>query len=263
MDGERRQVFHTGAAGGSGSVPASPNGPRHGRLRPRTRPRTALTLLLDLLVIGIGIAVNPIPLTAFILVLASKGGVRKGAAFLFGWLLSLAAVIAVTAFARGDEPSDSDSTPSLAALAVKMLIGVALVLIAVRQRRRMGRPKPPKKPPKWQTGIDNMSPWYAIGLGPLVQPWGLIAAGVAIIIGAEDTMTEAQSITALVLFCLVGSSSYLAMELYAAFRPEKTQAFLTRLRAWIDGHTDQIIVVASLVLGFYLIGISIYDAVTA
>ena len=33
----------------------------------------------------------PIPLTAFILTLASKGGVRKGAAFIFGLLLSLVA----------------------------------------------------------------------------------------------------------------------------------------------------------------------------
>jgi hypothetical protein len=36
------------------------------------------------------IALEPIPFTAFILILASKDGVRKGAAFIFGWLLSLA-----------------------------------------------------------------------------------------------------------------------------------------------------------------------------
>ncbi|HTS98618.1 MAG TPA: hypothetical protein VMI33_18560, partial [Streptosporangiaceae bacterium] len=47
-------------------------------------------LVLSLVLIGLAITLEPIPLTAFILVLASKGGVRKGAAFIFGWLLSLA-----------------------------------------------------------------------------------------------------------------------------------------------------------------------------
>ena len=37
-------------------------------------------LVLNLLLIGLAISLEPIPLTAFILVLASKNGIRKGAA---------------------------------------------------------------------------------------------------------------------------------------------------------------------------------------
>jgi hypothetical protein len=98
---------------------------------------------------------------------------------------ALFVVIAATVLVTGNEPPKANSPPSLAALAAKLAIGVALVLIAIRQRRRMDEPKKPKKPPKWQTGIDNMSPWYAIGLGPLTQPWGLVAAGVTVIVGAK------------------------------------------------------------------------------
>ena len=36
-------------------------------------------IILNLVLIGLAITLEPIPLTAFILVLASKGGVRKGA----------------------------------------------------------------------------------------------------------------------------------------------------------------------------------------
>ena len=46
-------------------------------------------LVLSLVLIGLAITLEPIPLTAFILILASEGGVRKGAAFIFGWLVSL------------------------------------------------------------------------------------------------------------------------------------------------------------------------------
>jgi hypothetical protein len=148
----------------------------------------------------------------------------------------------------------------LAALAAKMAIGVALVLIAVRHWRRMGKPKKPKKTPKWQIGIDTMSPWFAIGLGPLTQPWGLVAAGVAVIVDAK--ISSWQSYLALFLFCVISTSTYLAMEIYAGFRPDQTQAFLARTRTWIDTHTDQVIVVVSLGLGFWLIGRSIYQIVS-
>ncbi len=213
-------------------------------------------VILDLVLIGLVITLEPIPLTAFILILASKGGVRKGAAFIFGWLLSLAIVVAATVLITGNKPPKPSTAPSLAALAVKIAIGVALVLIGIRQWRKMGKPKKPKKTPKWQTGIDNMSPWYAMALGPLTQPWGLVAAGVATV--TEAKLSSWQSYIALFLFCVVATAVYLAMEIYAAFRPEKCQAFLASTRAWIDTHTDQVIVVISLVLGFWLVGESIY-----
>ncbi|HZM57298.1 MAG TPA: GAP family protein [Acidimicrobiales bacterium] len=219
-----------------------------------------LSVILDLILIGLAITLEPIPLTAFILVLASKGGVRKGAAFIFGWLLSLAAVVALTILVTGNKPPKPNTAPSLAALAVKILIGVVLVIIALRQWRRMGKPKKPKKTPKWQTGIDNMSPWFAIALGPLTQPWGLVAAGVAVI--TEAKLSSWQSYIALFLFCVIATVTYLVMEIYAGFWPEQTQAFLTRTRAWIDTHTDQVIIVVSLALGFYLIAKSIYLIVT-
>ena len=217
-------------------------------------------MVLTLMVIGAAIALEPIPLTAFILVLASKRGVRKGAAFLFGWLLSLAAVVAITLAVTGNKPPAPSTAPSTAALAAKIAIGVVLVFFGVRQRRRMGRPRPPKKPPKWQTGIDNMSPLYALGLAPLTQPWGLIAAGVAVVVDAK--VSSWQSYLALFLFCVLASSSYIAMELYAGFRPEAADAFLGRLRTWIDTHTDQVIIIVSLVVGLWLIADSIYVLVT-
>jgi hypothetical protein len=217
-------------------------------------------IVLNLILIGLVITLEPIPLTAFILVLSSKGGVRKGAAFIFGWLLSLAIVIAFTVFVTGNKPPKPNTTPSLAALAAKLAIGVALTVIAIRHYQKMGKPKPPKKPPRWQTHIDNMTPWYAIGLGPLTQPWALIAAGVTVIVEAK--LASWQSYLALALFCVIATSSILAMEIYAGFRPEPAQAFLARLRHWIDTHTDQVIIIVSLVLGFWLVANSIYYIVT-
>ena len=212
-------------------------------------------MVLNLVLIGLAIAFDPLPLTAFIVVLPSQRGTIKGAAFVFGWLVSLAIVVAITVLATGDNPPKPSTAPSLAGLAVKIAIGVGLVAIAIRQRRRMGQPKKPKKPPKWQEHVDNMSPWFAFGLAPAVQPWALIGAGAATVMEAK--LSSWESGIALFAFCVLGSSSYLTMEIYAVFRPDKSKAFLAKFRTWIDTHTDQVIVLGSSILGFWLIANSI------
>lgn len=217
-------------------------------------------MTFDLVLIGLVITLEPIPLTAFMLVLMSRGGVRKGAAFIVGWLASLAAVVALTVLFTGNEPPRPNTAPSLAGIAVKILIGVVLVFIAFRRRARMGKPKKQKKPPRWQAGIDNMSPWLIVGLAPLTQPWGLVAAGVATIMEAK--LGSAQSYIALFLFCVVSTLVYLVMEVYAGFRPEHAQAVMTSVRRWIESHTDQVIIILSLGLGLWLVGKSIYVLVS-
>ncbi len=217
-------------------------------------------MILDLTLIALVITLEPIPLTAFLLVLMSKGGVRKGAAFIFGWLVSLAVVVSLTLLLTGNKPPEPNTAPSLAGIAIKMAIGAALVFIALRRRARMGRPKKPKKPPRWQAGIDSMSPWVCIGLASLVQPWGVVAAGVATIMEAK--LGSAETYIALFLFCVVATGVYLVLEIYAGFRPERAQATMQSVRTWIDTHTDQVIIIISLGLGLWLLGKSIYTLVS-
>jgi threonine/homoserine/homoserine lactone efflux protein len=213
-------------------------------------------VVLNLVLIGLAVTLDPLPLTAFLIVLPSRRGTVKGAAFTFGWLVSLAIVVTVTVLATGNNPPKPATAPSLASLAVKIALGVVLVVIGVRHVRARGRPKPPKKPPKWQEHVDSMSPWFALALAPTLQPWVLIGAGAATVVEAK--LSSWESFLALFAYCLIASSSYLAMELYAVFRPERSQAMLARFRAWIDSHTDQGIIVGSLLIGLWLIGNSIY-----
>ena len=217
-------------------------------------------MVLDLVLISLVITFDPLPLTAFTVVLPSKRGVRKGAAFVFGWLVSLAIVVTVTVLATGNNPPKPDTAPSLAGLAAKIAIGVLLVVVAIRHIRRMRRPKKPKKPPKWQEHVDTMSPWFAMVLAPTLQPWAVIGAGAATVMEAK--LSSWESYLTLVLFCVLASASYLAVEIYAVIRPGQSQAFLARFRTWIETHTDQVIIVGSLILGFWLIAKSIYLIVT-
>jgi hypothetical protein len=133
-------------------------------------------------------------------------------------------------------------------------------VVAIWHIRSMRRPKKPKKPPKWQAHVDTMSPWFAMGLAPALQPWALIGAGAATVVEAK--LSSWQDYLTLIMFCVLASASYLAIEIYAGLRPGQSQAFLARFRTWIETHTDQVIISGSLILGFWLIAKSIYLIVT-
>jgi hypothetical protein len=214
-------------------------------------------VVLDLLLIGLGITLEPFPLTAFILMLSAEKGTRKGLAFLLGWLACLIVVIAAVIAATGNSPPKPQTVPSTAILAVKLTLGVTLILLAVRQRRRMGRPR---KPPAWMASMDRLSLWSAAGLAAFLQPWALVAAGASTVAGAK--LATAGSYLALVFFCLLATGSFLYLELYATFAPAKAGARLARLRAWLDSHQDQVIIAVFLLLGLWLTAKSIYLLVT-
>jgi len=213
-------------------------------------------LVLDLMLIGLAVALDPLPLTAFLVVLPSQRGALKGAAFVFGWLVSLAIVVTITVTATGNDPPKPATVPSLAALAIKIVLGVVLVRIAIRHIRARSQPKPPKKPPKWQAHVDSMSPWFAMALAPTLQPWVLIGLGAATVVEAK--LSSWESFLALALYCVLASSSYLAMEIYAVVRPAQSQALLARCKTWVDSHIDQAIIIGSLFIGLWFIADSLY-----
>ena len=210
-------------------------------------------MVLDLMIIGLAITLEPVTIVAFILILGAQRGVRKGLAFLLGWMACLVAVIAAVVLITGGKPPEPHTAPSTAALVVKALLGALLIWVGLRQRRRMGRPR---KQPGWMARLDHMSPWAAAGLGVFLQPWTLVAAGAATVVQAK--LSTAGDWLALVFFCLLATSSFLVMELYAAFAPVAAAARLEEVQKWIDTHQDQAIVVGALVVGAWLLGNSIY-----
>jgi hypothetical protein len=210
-------------------------------------------VVADLLLIGLGITLEPFPLTAFILILSAEKGTRKGLAFILGWLACLVAVIAAVILVTGGNPPKSNTAPSTAALAVKLALGILLILFGVRQWRRMGRPR---TPPSWIARLDGLSLWAAAGLAAFLQPWALVAAAAATVTQAK--LSNAGDYLTLMLFCVLATSSFLYLELYAAFAPAAADARLKRLRTWLDTHRDQVIIGISLLLGFWLAGKSIY-----
>ena len=210
-------------------------------------------MVLNLLLIGLAITLEPFPLTAFILVQSAEKGIWKGLAYILGWLACLVVVIASVIAATQNNPPRPQTVPSTAALAVKLAIGVVLIVIALRKRRQRGRPR---EPAAWRARLDRLSLLGAAGLAAFLQPWTLVAAGAATILEAK--LSTPDSYLALIFFCLLATSSFLYLEVYATFGGARAEARLGRLREWLDSHQDQVVIGVFLLLGLWLAGNSLY-----
>ncbi|MFI7355495.1 GAP family protein [Streptomyces avidinii] len=213
-------------------------------------------MVLDLMLIALAIALYPLPMMAFILVVSSPRGVWKGLAFILAWLANLVVVIAIVLALTGGEPPSPRSPPGVAALAAKLAIGVWLVAYGVRRYRRL-KVKAVRDTTSEPSRMEVGSPWAAAGLAVLLQPWGMVAAGATTVVQADTS--HATTYLALLGFCLLASSGLLAAELYMVFAPEAAQDRLLRMRTWMEGHKDEAIVFVCLLLGMWLTAQSIYE----
>ncbi|SEL51361.1 GAP family protein [Streptacidiphilus jiangxiensis] len=214
-------------------------------------------MVLDLTLIGLAITLEPVPVLAFILVLAGDRGLLKGLAFILAWLACLVLVIVVVTTITGGKPLKPHTSPSVAAVAVKLAIGVGLVVYGERRRRRLRRPRPARSSPAWMARLDRASVWTAAGMAVLLQPWGLVAAGAATV--TEAHLSGLADYLVLCGFCLLATASLLVMELWTVFAPERSSRAFTALRTWIEGHQEQAIVLLSLLVGLWLVGKSISE----
>jgi hypothetical protein len=208
-------------------------------------------VVADLVLIALGIALQPFRLSAFILILSTKDGTKKGLGFILGWLTSLVLVIAVVVLITGGRPVRFRTVPSTAALVIKLALGIALIVLAAVEWRRRNRER---RPPAWMARLDTMSPWAAAVIAAIMQPWTLVAAAAAT--ATQARFSSVGDYLALASFCLLATSSFIVLELYAAFAPAASSQ-LAALRNWLDVHGNEVVIIVCLVLGVWLTGHSI------
>jgi hypothetical protein len=227
-------------------------------------------MVVDLLLIALAITLDPLPVMAFVLVVASVRGVRTGLAFISGWTVCFVAVIALVLTLTGGQPPEPRSPPSTVNLAIKVVIGVALIVYGVHRHRRPAHHEPSRaiassSHAKSSQGgssslnarIERGAIWPAAGLAILLQPWGLVAAGAVTVVDADGSHPATWLV--LVAFCVLATASLLAAELYMILKPASARRRLHELRSWMQSHAERAIVFGSIVIGLWLAGKSIYE----
>ena len=206
--------------------------------------------MLDLVLLGLIISAEPLPLIGFILVLSTKRGLRNGAAFIAGWIACLLVVIVATLLLTGGSPPKRSSSPGTAILVGKLLFGLVLVGFGLVRWLRRSAPQADKPEPAWMHRVDQLRPAGAAWLGVLLQPWPLVVAGAAIILDAD--LAQLSTVVSLVGFVALSTWSFAAMEVLFLRNPDPTRERLGRLRSWLNVHRGALVSALAVVVGAWL-----------
>ncbi|WP_163543931.1 GAP family protein [Occultella kanbiaonis] len=208
----------------------------------------------DLIPLAVGIAVSPVPIIAAIIMLMSSRARATSLGFLAGWLLGIAAATVAFVLLGSVIPTvDADAAHPIAGT-ITLVLGIGLVVLAVRQWRSRPADGEEAQLPAWMGRIDTMTGMKAAGLGFLlaaVNPKNLLlaaSAGIAV-------STSAVGVTVpLVVFVVVAASSVAGPVIASLAAPRAVAGPLQGLRAWLVTHNAAIMTVVLLTIGVVVIG---------
>lgn len=207
--------------------------------------------------VAVGVLISPLPIVAVVLMLVSGRAKANAFSFLVGWFVAVGAVTLLVATLAGAATPDDDGPPLWAAI-LKIVLGVLLLLLAVKQWR--GRPRAGVEPPAptWMAAIDAFTPVKAAGLAVLlgaVNPKNLllVVSGGAAIASAAPADTNAQ-VVASVVFALVASLGVATPVFIYLFMESRAARMLDELKTWMIHNNAVIMAVLLLVLGAKMLG---------
>jgi threonine/homoserine/homoserine lactone efflux protein len=211
----------------------------------------------DILTLALGVAISPIPIIAAILMLLSPKARVTGTGFLLGWVLGIVVAVTVFTLLSSFLPADDDDASQPIKGVVQLVLGILLLLLALRQWR--GRPKAGAEPtlPKWMQAIDTITFPKALGLGFLlsaVNPKNLLlAASAGVTIGSAG-LDAGSTVVVIAIFTLIAASTVLVPVVGYLIAAEKLRGPLDALRGWLAKENAVIMAVLLLVIGVAIIG---------
>jgi threonine/homoserine/homoserine lactone efflux protein len=210
----------------------------------------------EILPLAVGVALSPIPIVAVVLILVTERARANAPAFVAGWLAGLAIVGAIVLAVAGGADANDGGEPAKWASVLELVLGVLLLLFALRRWRRRPTGDEPATP-KWMAAVDAFSPVKSFGMGVVLaalNPKNLvlaIAAGAAI---AQTGIAGGEQAVAYAVFAILGTVGIgIPVVLYVVMG-ERSRQPLDRLKGWMSTHNAAIMSVLLLVIGVKLIG---------
>ena len=211
----------------------------------------------QVLSLGVGVALSPVPIIAVVLMLGTPRARANGPAFVLGWVVGLSLVGTLVLLAASGADASESGEPATWVGILELVLGCLLALVAVRQWR--GRPHEGDEAalPKWMQAIDTFGPGRALGMGALlsaVNPKNLlltVAAASAIAQTGVDTGSQAAALAVFVVIGTLGPGLPVAIYFVLGARAEHV---LSELKSWMAAHNAAIMAVLCLVIGAKLVG---------
>ena len=211
----------------------------------------------DVLPLALGVAISPVPMIAVILMLLAPRARAASVAFMLGWVVGVTVVVTAVTFLVQPDGSSDPEDPSQVASVIKLVLGVLLVVLGLREWR--GRPKVGEEPklPSWMSAVDEVTAPKAGGLGVLlsgVNPKNLalcVAAGATI---GGASLPTSDTIISLAVFVVIASSTVVVPVLGFLVAHERLKQPLDELRQWLTVNNATVMSVLLLVMGVVILG---------
>jgi hypothetical protein len=214
-----------------------------------------LSALGQLLPIAVAVAVSSVSIMATILILLSPKRNQSAIPFLIGWVVGMAAVVVVASVGANALPIRSLRAPQKAIGIAQIIVGLAVLVVAVLAWRRAGR-APADKQGRWLDRVDRMGPAAALGLAVALnlRPKGLllgVAAGLSI---AGSSLKDSEAVVVVAIYVGLASSTVIVPILLTLVAPARMQPRLVLARDWLSHNSTYITVVVLIMVGFVILG---------
>lgn len=210
----------------------------------------------DVLPSAVAVALSPIPIVAVVVVLGTPRARSNGLLFALGWVVGLTAVSVVVVGVLGGS-EDPDSGPGTASSVMQLLLGVLLLVLAVRAWRNRPRGGDEPEMPTWLASVDHMSPGRTLLLGLLLSaanPKNLALTASAAASIAQAGLGTEDTIAAVAVFVLLGSVTVVGAVALALVAPRATSGPLTTIKGFMAHNNAVIMMVILLIFGAKLVG---------
>ncbi|MEA1979065.1 MAG: GAP family protein [Chloroflexota bacterium] len=214
-------------------------------------------LIITFVPLGLA-AIAPVMIMAVILMLSAKGGLTKSLAFILGRILCYIIWGMLFLALAGKLAGSGSEGPSTASLAIKAVLGLLLLVMAVKSF--LGEDDPDAPPPKWMTALDNAGAGALFGIGFLLSV--IQIRFVLLMLAGAGSIADAQLSTGQIvvaLLCLVFLMIWpqvLPIILYIVMG-DRAQAMLEKLNAWLARNQRMVNVVVLALFGIMLLAKSL------
>lgn len=211
------------------------------------------SVLGDLLPLAVGVAISPIPIVAAILMILSKNASGAGRGFAAGWVAGILVVTALVTVLAGALGDSAHREPSTAASWVKIVLGLVLLGLAVKQWAA----RSDTEVPGWMQAIDQLTAAKAAGLGVLlsaVNPKNLLLCLSAGVVIGSGGLAGGEKVIAIAVFTIFAAASVLAVVLGYALAADRLRGVLNSARVWLQENNHAVMAIVLLVMGSVVVG---------
>jgi hypothetical protein len=207
--------------------------------------------------LAIGVALSPVPIIAVVVLLTSSRARSLGPVFVLGWWLGLVVVGAIVLAVVGPSGGGSAGQRTRWVSWVLIVLGVLLLVGAVRRLRGRARRGEEAPLPAWMRAIDRLKPPVVLGGGAVlgaVRPQNLllVVGGAAAI--AQTGIAGGQQAIAYAVFAVIATLGVAVPVVIYFAMGTRSGELLGRLKGWMGRHDAVILAVVLVVIGVTLIG---------